>query len=258
MRNVVSTVAAVLLATSLAAPVQATGDDDVRGIVHLTVPYDIAGLPPSTTSVDVECALAAATAWTERGVRPSIPATWQFEHLANRAMTRRGAFTLVFRLRPYSLVPRPTQFRCDLKVTALDEGQARTFQPYLTEHLIAGNPATGRKIVPAVKRFKANTVRVEGALTEAAFIADEARPSTETSCPCGCDGAPSQGTSACTGGTPARTPAGPKNVGPIVGRNPDGTPAAPAPPPYALPYVAPGQTVPGINFRGAATIAPAL
>lgn len=249
MRNVVSTVAAVLLATSLAAPARATGDDDVRGIVHLTVPYDIAGLPPSTTSVDVECRL-----WAEHDLRPS---TWQFKRLANRAMTRRGVVTLVLHLRPYSLVPRPTQFRCELKVTALDEGEARTFYPYLTEHLIAGNLTTGRKIVPAVKRFKANTVRVEGALTDAAFIADEARPSTETSCPCGCDGNPSQGTSACTGGTPARTPAGPKIIAPIVGRNPDGTPTAPAPPRYALAYVAPGQTVPGIHFRGAATIAPA-
>ncbi len=256
MRNLVSTIAAALLVACLAAPAHATGDD-VRGIVHLTVPYDIAGLPPSTTSVDIECALAAVTEWTEHGVRPSIPTTWQFKRLANRAMTRRDVTTLVFKLRPYSLVPRPTQFRCDLKVTAQDGGEARIFLPYLGEHLIAGNAATGRKIVPAVKRFKGNVVRVQGALTDAAFIADEARPSTETSCPCGCDGNPSQGTSACTGGTPARTPTGPKNVGPVVGRNPDGTPAAPAPSPYALPYVAPGQTVPEIYFRGAATIAPA-
>lgn len=255
MRTIRSTLVAVLLTAGFAAPAHATGDD-VRGVVHLTVPYDIAGLPPSTTSVDIECSLAAATEWTEHGVRPSIPATWQFKRLANRAMIRRDVATLVFTLRPYSLVPRPTQYRCDLKVTALDEGATRVFQPYLAQHLIAGNAATGRKIMPGTKPFT-NRVRVEGALTDAAFIADEARPLTETSCPCGCDGNPSQGTSACTGGTPARTPAGPKNVGPIVGRNPDGSPAAPAPAPYALPYIAPGQTVPALNFRGAAAIGPA-
>ena len=223
MRDIVSTAAALLLAVCVVPPAYATGDD-VRGVVHLTVPYDIAGLPPGTTSVDLECALAAETEWTERGIRTSIPATWVFKHLADRAMTRRDVVTLVFALRPYRLVPRPTLFRCDLKVTARDGAEVRTFLPYVSEYLVAGNPATGRKIVPAVKHFKPNRVRVEGALTDAAFIADEARPSTETECPCGCGGNPSRGTSACSGGTPARTPSSPKNVGPIVGRNPDGSP----------------------------------
>lgn len=257
MRDIVSAAAALLLVACMAAPAHATGDDEVHGIVHLTVPYDIAGLPPSTTAVDIECTLFAETEWTERGARPSIPATWQFKHVANRAMERRDVVTLVFMLRPYRIVPRPTQFRCDLKVTAREGPETRVFLPYFVEHLVAGNAAAGRKILPAAKRRKPNRARVEGALTDAAFIADEARPSTETECPCGCGGNPSHGTSACTTGTPARTPSGPKNVGPIVGRNPDGSPAAPPPSPYALPYVAPGQTAPTIYFRGAATIGPA-
>jgi hypothetical protein len=260
MRKFVSSLVAVLLATSTAAPVHASGDDDVRGIVHLTVPYDIAGLPSSTTSVDVECFLANGPTWTEHGGRAATPTDWQFKHLANRAMTRRDAFTLVFRLRPYRLVPRPTLFRCELKVTARDDGNPSEFTARYGSRLVSGGPigAGSREILPAIKGFKPNRIRVEGVLTDVAFIADEAQPGTETACPCGCDGNPSQGTSACTGGSPARTPSGPKNIGPIVGRNPDGSSVAPAPSPYAMPYVAPGQTVPAIYFRGAAAIGPAV
>jgi hypothetical protein len=239
--------AAVLIVAGLCGPAAADHGTQ-HGIVHLTVPYDIAGLPPTTTRVQVECFLAAEA--TAEDPESGYPRHWQFERLATRPFARSGGFTLVFRLPPYRTVPRPTRFRCDLQVTALDQGVSRVFNPYMGARLLSGNAVSGREIVPAVKRFVRNTVRVEGALTAQAFVVDE--PPTADACPCGCGA--DAATSACAGDATAPA-AGKKNLGPI---NPDGSSAAPAPPRIAMPYVAPGQTVPRIVFRGAAAIAPAV